>query len=306
MKNSKGIVYTIAIFLLAAALVELVMFRAEFNGQRARDVLPQADGEILLLRLGQACDLFQQAMGVEGKMARNSTSLMLNISDRGFPYVNNTQGKILLSQLKSWMENGWASQTNASISLDVSIPNSTGRLLSTSGKINYSHDNSDSSYDLAKFQLPEASTPTRLDINISCARSQNTSSLDFTDWANVGSGMAANISYYDAMDGLHANYVRFPATSEHNFNAKQLDPDGNLVQALHIDWVQPNYTLQIWSEGNSTYEPAHYKRNVSCSWNISIIANYTNASEQELYMPINASLTYGNASHAGYLVIARE
>jgi hypothetical protein len=216
-----------------------------------------------------------------------------------------------LEHLKGWLENNWTAITHTSLTFDVtqiddtSSPTSGGHLLRTSGDINYSHINTDSSKDMANLSMPGNSTPINVSVWFNCARPANASTITYTSWTSPGGSLNGKINYSDGSSS-YANSSDFAPGSNNSFATNYTDGSGLWVQTIHADWVASNYSLLIWDEANSTYAPPYTKANVTCRWNISLTLNYSNQSAEWLYVPINTTLGYGNSSYAGWLTVARD
>ena len=302
----KGMVYTIAIFLLASAIFELVVYTSQNIDRHASSFLPEPDGKVLARRLNELSSLYLQAAGLNASLYRNSTNLGMRVQDAGFPLADSSYGMAYLSAQKSWIESNWSSFTACPASVNATIANTTGLLLSSSAQINYSQNNSAAANDSASISIPNGASISSIDLSIYCNRPINASSIQYSDWGSTGTWSRANISYSDNGASTHSNNVFFNPSSDHFFSAAYIDSNGDWLTSIHADLIRPNYTLLIWSEANSSYAPSLSKKNVSCSWNASVILNYTNSSEQSLFAPEAVNLRCNNASYFGNLILSRK
>ncbi len=310
----KGFVYTLCILFLAGVLLELVAYQAEWTGRRRADLQSPTDIQVLGSRLDELTWLSRQAMGINASLSRNITNLTLNISDNGFPLVNSTLGAIQITSLKGWLENNWTNVTRANLSFNVTNVNDSGAdpvynnaLLQTTDGINYSHTNFYSDRDIANLTMPGNFSPVGLTLDLACSRPPNATLITYTNWASGGGGLSSTINYIDPsfVVPYQTTATFFPGNSN-AFVVNYTDVNGLWLQTIHADWVAPNYSLLIWDEGNTSYAPAYNKQSINCSFNISLTLNYSNQSSESLYIPVNTSLHYGNASYAGWLTIARD
>ncbi len=307
----KGLVYTMSVFLIVAVFLELALFWVGQMDKRLLYSQPQPDGEVLIYKLDELSSLSMQAMGLDAQMARTSTALTLNISDAGFPFVGAGAGRIQVSKLEAWSESasGWQNATNSSLKMDVSVPNGTGLLLSTSGsKLNYTHDNTESTRDNATLNLSKVAgyVPTAVRVDITCTRPAGgiPGVLDWTDWSNTGGSMNGVINFLDATAGwTRQDNVQFDPSTPNAFNATYRTNANSYAEVIHVDWG-PDYLLQIWAEPNPARD--YTKADINCTWNISTTMNFPNANAETLYVPIHVILNSTNANYSGNLVLARK
>lgn len=304
--HRRGFVYTLCIFLLVIVLLEMLAAWAQHSDRRRLDIDSPSDGEILNARLDELSWLSRQSLGVNATLSRNGTQLVFNISDAGFPLTDYGNGGVYITRLKDWLEANWTNRTNSSLSFNVSKPNNTGTIFNLSpANISYLQNNYYTNQnDSANLTLSSDAVPVNVTVDIACSYPANTSTITYTDWSAAGSNMSGTINYLDSFVGTHSHAQAYDRMNANTFSAVYKDSAGVWLQTIHIDWI-PNYTLQIWDEANSTYAPAFNPVNITCVWNISLVLNYTNATAETLYVPINTTLTYHNASYNGWLVVGR-
>ncbi|MFA5108663.1 MAG: hypothetical protein WC492_03980 [Candidatus Micrarchaeia archaeon] len=302
----KGMIYTIAIFLLASAIFELVIYTSQNVDRHAVSFLPEPDGRVLARRLNELSSLYMQSAGLNASLSRNSTNLGIHVQDAGFPLTDSSYGMAYLSAQKAWIETNWSNFTSCPALVNITIANTTGLLLSSSSQINYSQNNSATANDSATISIPSDASISSFDLSIYCHQPINASSIQYTDWASTGTWRRANISFSDNGARTHANAILFNPSFDHLFSAAYLDSNGNWLTSIHADLIRPNYTLIIWSDANSSYTPTLSKKNVSCSWNATLFLNYTNTSEQNLFAPQAIHLRCNNASYSGNITLSRK
>ncbi|MDE1798242.1 MAG: hypothetical protein KGH63_02455, partial [Candidatus Micrarchaeota archaeon] len=243
-RQKKGFVYTLCVLFLAAVLLELLAFNAEWAGHRRIDVQPPSDAEVLAYRADELSWLSREAMGLNASLSRNMTNLTLNISDMGFPLVNYTNGSIQITSLKAWLENNWTNVTDTNLSFNVTMVNSTGPdpvwnnyLLQTPDGINYSHASFYNDRDMANLTMPGNFSPANITVQFFCTHPANTSAITYTGWTSPGGGLTGTMSYTDPTAGTYANVSSWPPGSNNSFVANFTDASGLWLQAIHADWV---------------------------------------------------------------------
>ncbi|MFH1306846.1 MAG: hypothetical protein ABIH83_04310 [Candidatus Micrarchaeota archaeon] len=307
MNFKKGMIYTISVFILAVVLLELLSYSVQHNDRHLQYFLPPTEGEMLALRLDELSFLTAEALGVDAQMERNSTHLLFYMQDSGFPLTPASNGRAFISQHKSWVEMGWTNISNCLVDLDVSIPNSTGRILSATSGLNYTQNNSLAANDSAALSIENGINISSVAVNIYCLSPPNTALVTYNDWPSDGTWRRAEIVYSDdTAFPTHVNSVLFNQGNVHYFAANYYDGDGDWMQSVHVDWAKPNYTLNISASTNASYTPSITKQDVSCTWNISLSLNYTNYTKESFYIPINTTLAYQNSTYKGYLILARK
>ncbi len=303
----KGLVYTISIFLIVAVFLELSLFWVGQMDKRLLYTQPQPDGEVLIYKLDELASLSMQAMGLEAQLVRTSSGITFNASDAGFPFVPAGSGRVQVSKLKTWAESvsGWQNATNSSLKMDVSLPSSTGLLLVSSGsKLNYTHDNTESTRDNASLSLPMAYAPSSVRVDMFCKRPGAGGAPAYTAWVGGVGSMTGTINFRDSGGASYSSSVAFDPGTSNSFRARYTGGSG-FVEDIHIDWLS-NDTLQIWDTASGG-SPASDKTGVSCAWNISATTAYPGgAGAETLYVPIHVILNSTNANYSGNLTLARK
>ncbi len=310
-RGRKGMVYTLSVFLLVAVLLALMAFWVEQTDRRRTTLDAPIDADVLADRVDDIGRLTMQALGVNASITRNNVFLLLDIADEGFPLSSRAggQGMTDLLPLKNWLESNWASTTHANITYNFSAMNSSGAIMQTTASgLMYSHDNSNAGHDSASLFIPQTSwgagAPNNLTVSLSCTPPHGAIRVDYTDWSGGGTTFGGTIRFYDFGVWRSHTAILDPGVSD-AFSARYIDISGNWMQTLHVDWAAPD-TLNIYGENNATYSPALTKDNVSCGISPDLKLAYSGGAEENIFIPLNLSLRYYNASYNGFLVLMRK
>ncbi len=300
-------VYSVSLFLMLAVLLALAAFWLEAADRRAQTVETESDMEVLNGRLAELRWASLQQLGINATLGRNSTSLWLNVSDDGFPLANASGERARMGEFGAWLESNWSAMTHAALDYNASEPQENGLLLQTTSGITYAQDNSEPGVDKALLGLASYNNTnlSALTLSLSCVSPQEAARVDYSDTVPPGRGTVRTVHF--STSGSYNNStdvsVSFAPADDQNFSARYFDASVNWMQTLHADWRGLTSRFVVWDEFNSTY-PGVSKNWTRCSWKMGAALN-DSGGEEELWMPINATIAYGTANYSGWLVLAR-
>ncbi|MCL6089364.1 MAG: hypothetical protein M1530_04360 [Candidatus Marsarchaeota archaeon] len=302
-------VYSVSLFLMLTVLLALAAFWLEAADRRTQTIETASDMEVLNARLAELRWASMQQLGINASMGRNSSAIWLNVSDDGFPLTNASEGRARIWPLKVWLEANWTATTHTTLNYNASSLNASGLLLQTTSGFSYSQDNSETISDKAVLSLPTYNNTnlSALGLSIACVSPSEADRVDYADTVPPGRGTVRTLHFsttgsYNASADVSDNFA--PADDQ-NFSALYYDLGNNWMQTLHADWRGLTSSFVVWEEFNESY--AGVGKNLTrCNWNISARLNDSNWAGEELWLPINATISYGTANYSGWLVLARE
>ncbi|PIT84499.1 hypothetical protein COU37_03155 [Candidatus Micrarchaeota archaeon CG10_big_fil_rev_8_21_14_0_10_45_29] len=306
----KGMIYTIAIFAMLIALFELAAFSQEQSARQLSLFYAPFGAQTLSWRLEELSLMHVDYMGASKLyFFANSTNISLHLQDTGFPLTDPARGKVYLDSLKSFCEGEWANRTGSSLSLDVSVPNATGKIFTTTSGLNYFHDNAGLSASTGKNSteayliIPSYALIENLTLQIRCNRPSPSLALPLcSTWS---AGTTSNYAFINYSEGsttcAFSDY--FDSSLNQQLEARYFAADGNWSHSVHVDWLRSSQKFRIYAEVNATKMDVP---DVTCTWNLTLLKTRSSAADEKMYLPIIANLTYQNSSYSGNLTLSRQ
>ena len=302
----KGIIFAITLFLLSSVLLDFTIYVSEHNTRHDPYFTFSSDANILNSKISELSLNAQRALGVKPNMLRNSTHLTLRFEDSGFAFAPAGSGtkRADLDNFGSFYSSTWANSNNLSCSFNFAITNSSGIYYQTSDKINYSHDNSDSSSDSALFSIPSGYEFSHVRLDIYCLAPDDYDDVSYGSWASTSSPKSVIINYIDDEGHTQFQSLNFdqsvPQLFYVNYTVDQTEPlEDYSSQAVYFA-LSPSNILNL-SDSHTTS-----KSNVNCTWNLTAIINYAGTSSEHLFIPITTNISYNDARYVGYLPVSKK
>ena len=301
-------VYSLSIFLMLTALLTLSALWLSAADRREQTLGPAQDIEVLNARMGELNWLSVQQMGINASLARNATSSVLSISDAGFPLTNNSlYGRSALDEMGAWLAGNWTGVTNTSLSYSASGVEGNGIVLRTASELNYMQDNADANVDTVSLYLG-GHVPQVLNATITCSAPSGAANISYEETAPGGTGTLRYL-HFDSIgsytDSHEADLSEFGSDQNKNFTARYKDSAESWIASLHADWNSSLQVFRIWDEFNGSYAGVD-KSKFNCSWVESALYSDDGSAPDQLYIPVDVNLTYGDANYTGNLVLARD
>lgn len=317
--HKRGLVYSLSLFFMLAVLLSLGALWLMQSDRNMTTWQATSDAEVLSMRMNELKWLCTQSIGINVSAGRNATRRWVNVSD-SFPFATTTPssdrvfirglGYLINGTSGPYVRGNWSNLTNVNVSkFNITRMVGSGLVLNSTSSTSYTQDNSDAGSDTATLYRGTAN-PREYAVSIVCSAPSTATQLFYIDPSAGGTGTYRTIQFASTGGVITTHGVaraEFDQTGDQLFEARYYDGalPPNWITSIHADWLSASSSLKMWSEINAT-NPDITKANVTCSFNLSMIHTDNGALAQEIHIPIEVEVRYGNATYSGNLSMVRE